>query len=90
MRLEELRNQDFRNYKAELINADERIKKQELENKLLQIHHKEKIKELSLTELKIKELQRQVPHQRLPKINNLSKRLSVDAVPSRYVNGADY
>lgn len=72
---------------------DQMIQKQKMDNKLVEIHQKEKEKELSLVELKIKELQKQMPLLKMQKLKPLlygSKRLSVDAVPSRYLKENDY
>lgn len=51
-----MKEKDFHTYKANLANMDQVISKQKMENKLIEIHQKEKEKELSLVELKIKEL----------------------------------
>lgn len=67
--LEKDKDQDFNNFKMQLATAESNISKQQLENKVLNIHFKEKDQELKLTELKIKELHKRIPHQRLNKMS---------------------
>lgn len=76
---EKAKEQDFKYYKTEIANKEADIKRSQNYNHVLEVKLKEKDQEVKLSDLKIKELQKQIPHFRIRAIRPQEvKRFSVD------------
>lgn len=84
-KFKKLKEQDYKFYQTQIQKTDQEVQKRNHYNSMLSVKLKEKDHDVKLSDLKIRELQKQLPHFRLKPLRPIeNKRFSVDHIQSRF------